>query len=387
MLSISGEPMNNTSEAANITEASARMSDVPSHILALILRDHLGDPTAVITDCVSTLFPHQGTNDSTTFWRVTLSWTVAKPSPGPHTATWIMKHWQAGGARDRTLGINQPREGLAWEQGWLRPAALPAGLVVPMIGAWRSPDNTEAWLAMVDVSPELSAYARLSLSAAQAVERAQTILTRLAHFHARWEQPAGQAELQTCSWLRCPEQYLWEMAPTYAHALGRPPVAHLPQGITGPLMWEGLSADLNAFLEGRPVAEQRLWEQLLIDRQALVDGLAPYPQTLLHNDLDDRNIGLRWSDDVAATHSPTPDSPDLILIDWEWMGVGPAALDVARMVAFLPIMITPGASIPEVVWSDAFADHYFAHYRAAGGRCDDATAWRRSYGLARLRKG
>ena len=92
--------------------------------------------------------PHQGTNDSTTFFRVTFCWVLSNPSIGSHTTTWILKHWEAGGVRDSTLGITQPREVLAWEQGWLRPTALPAGMVVPIIGARRSPDNTEAWLAL-----------------------------------------------------------------------------------------------------------------------------------------------------------------------------------------------------------------------------------------------
>jgi hypothetical protein len=285
------------------------------------------------------------------------------------------------------LGITQPREVLAWEQGWLRPAALPAGMVVPMIGARRSPDNTEAWLAMADVSTELAAYSRLRLSGEHVISRAQTILAQLAQFHAVWEQPERQAELQACPWLWRPEMYLWDMAPTYALALGRSPVPHVPPAAGGQPVWDELSADLEAFLEARPADERRLWEHLMIDRHALVEALTSYPQTLLHNDLDDRNIGLRWSGGDAVMESPALDPSDVVLIDWEWIARGPAAIDVAKIVQFLPIMIAPGVPIPKTVWTDECADDYFEHYRAAGGRCVDVAAWRRSYGLALVAQG
>jgi hypothetical protein len=360
---------------ATIDQHIETSTDIPIDILESLLREHVVDETAVITTCDIAPFANQGTNDSSTFYRVTLSWTLANPSTEAST-TWIIKHWKAGGVRDVGLGITQPLDMLAWEQGWLRRDALPRGIVVPFIGTRRSPDHTQTWLAMADVSAELSTYSRMSLTADQAIRRTRIILARLARLHALWERPEQQAKLQACSWLRRPDRYLWDMAATYANALGRTPVAS--PGASAPPVWEGLSADLDAFLDARPADEQRLWEYLLIDRSALVEGLVDYPQTLLHNDLDDRNIGLRGLDS---------DAPDLVLIDWEWIGVGPAAIDVANIVLRVPIMIAPGAPLPEIIWGDEFADDYFARYRAAGGRCVDAAAWRRAYGLAVVAQG
>jgi hypothetical protein len=365
----------------------SRTTGVPIDVLEALLRDHLADQTAVITESASAPLSHQGTNDSTSFVRVSFCWALSDSPMKSHTASWIIKHWKAGGVRDSSLGIIQPREALAWEHGWLRHTALPAGMIVPFIGARRSPDNTEAWLAMADVSTELSAYQRLSLSGEQVINQAQTILARLAQFHAMWEQPQRQTELQASRWLRRPEMYLWDMAPTYAQALAREPVAHPPLGVSAPPVWDGLSADLEAFLGDRSVGERQVWEHLLVDRRALVDGLAAYPSTLLHNDLDDRNIGLRWRSEASASEAPALDWPDLVLIDWEWIARGPAAIDVANVVQRAPIMIAPGARIPETMWADELADHYFAHYRAAGGRCADAAQWRRSFGLALVAQG
>jgi hypothetical protein len=221
---------------ATIAQDTAVSIGVPLDILEAILRDHLDDQSARITECVSTPFLHQGTNDSSRFFRVTFSWRVSFPGRAEHPTTWIIKHWRAGGVRDSMLGIRQPREVLAWKRGLLRPTSLPDGIVVPIIGAWRSEDKTEAWLAMADVSAELSAYPRMALSGDQVLSRARAILARLAHFHAAWEQPERQAELQTCSWLQRPEKLLWEQAHTYARALGRPPAAHMPQADRRPGM-------------------------------------------------------------------------------------------------------------------------------------------------------
>jgi hypothetical protein len=256
---------------------------------------------------------------------------------------------------------------------------MPAGVIVPIIGGHRAPDGSEAWLVMADVSADLAAYPRLGLTGAAATARARQILARLARFHAYWEQPDQQARLRAQAWLGHTETPLWDPARTDALATGGAPVDPRPLGDDGPPPPADLSADLAAFLDQRPADERSWWSARLVDRQPLVDALAGLPTTLIHNDLDDRNIGLRWFD-----HDPLP---ALVLIDWEWMTIGPAALDVAKLVGMLPAIIAPGAPVPEIVWTDALADEYFAQYRAAGGRVIDSVAWRRAYGLARIAHG
>jgi hypothetical protein len=360
--------------------------DVPIDVLEALLRDHLTDPSAMIRASRITPCVQQGTNDSISFFQATFSWASAKASTDPHITTWILKHWNAGGARDSGLEIVQPREVLAWERGWLRPDALPDGIVVPFTGAWRSPDNTESWLAMADVSDALSMYPPMSLPDGEVIRRTRAILEWLACFHALWEQPTRQAEVAACPWLRRLDSCLWEMAPTYTHALKRPLSPHVPPAVHTPPVWDGLHADLEAFFEARPASEQQLWIELMTDRKILVDGLADYPQTLLHNDLDDRNIGLHAASGALA-EATLYALPDLVLIDWEWIGRGPAAHDVANVIQRAPVMLTPGTPIPEVIWTDSFANHYFASYTATGGDCGDALMWRRAVGLALIALG
>jgi thiamine kinase-like enzyme len=347
--------------STSITQPFAPQIDMPNDLLESLLREHLADPTAVVIDSTSVPFPHQGTNDSTTLFQVTFTWAGSGAARSPNPMTWIVKHWRAGGSRDEMLSIRHSREVLAWERGWLRPAALPPGLIVPFVGARCSPDHTESWLAMRDVSTELAAYTRLTLSGEQAMSRAQTILARLAHVHALWEQPERQAELQAANWRWRPDLDLWAMAPA-------PPEA-------------GDSADLEAFLAARPAEERRLWERLLINREAVVAGLIDAPHTLIHNDLDDRNLGLHWPDGGAT------DSPAVVLIDWEWLALGPAVIDVAKIIQMVPILVTPGAPIPASVWGDELAQAYFAHYQAAGGQWAHVAGWRRTYGLAIVAQG
>lgn len=354
------------------------ISLVPIEALEAIVRDHLADQSAIITAVTNEPLLQEGTNDSTRFFRATVSWEGARSG----TATWIVKHWRAGGQRDGRMGIEQSREVLAWERGWLRPHRLPYGMVVPFVGAYRSPDGSEAWLAMFDVWRALSVYTRMSLPNQHAISRTRTILARLAQFHALWEQPEHQAELHASSWLGHSEAHLNGMSATYAQALGRDPAPHVPRHAYNPPPWDDLRAELDAFLQAQPAAERQLWEDAMIDRSAIMEGLADYPQTLLHNDLDDRNIGLRR----ANGHSLT-DRDALVLIDWEWIARGAAAIDVASLIQRLPVMVMPGLPIDAEIWSDALADFYFARYKDAGGRCRDANDWRRSFGLAMIAQG
>jgi hypothetical protein len=345
-------------------------------VLESILRDHLADPAAVVTLCEGAPFDHHGTNDSTAFFKVRLAWASPRRSGGPGRATWIVKRWRAGGERDRAAGIVQPREVLAWERGLLRPGTQPEGVVVPFVGARRSADGAEAWLAMAEVSTELGAYPRLGLTGDQALGRVRQILARLASFHAWWERADRQVRLAAHPWLGRPGPHLGATAPVYARALGRAVATNPPA--EGEPASEEMKADLIAYLEARPADERGLWESLLIDRRGLFDALASYPPTLLHNDLDDRNIGLRWPTGSSA------DAAELVLIDWEWLALGPAAIDAAKVVHMLPVTMQPGTAMPPSIWTDDLADHYFGHYRAAGGLCVEPGAWRRSFWLARI---
>jgi aminoglycoside phosphotransferase (APT) family kinase protein len=105
----------------------------------------------------------------------------------------------------------------------------------------------------------------------------------------------------------------------------------------------------------------------------LVSRFSGVPSTLTHGDLDDRNIGLSWDSNAEG---------ELVLIDWERLGRGPAAMDVAKLLILMPMLCEPGKPYPEVYWSDELPDFYYESYHQAGGKKMDIATWRRSYDLA-----
>jgi hypothetical protein len=231
-----------------------------------------------------------------------------------------------------------------------------------------------AWVAMRDVSSELASYSRgQPLPPDVALERARLILDRLAHFHAWWERPDRQEKLAECDWLLAWEDKVWANATTWARVLGREPVGG--RG-TGSLMTEARRAGIDAFLKAMAPEDRRLWERLMCDRRPLLAALHDVPHTLIHGDPDDRNIGLRWVDGDHAA--------ELVLIDWETTGSGPAAFDAAYVVFNLPFVCDASKPCPEACYSDELPEHYFDRYVAAGGTRLGRDVWHRSFGVAGL---
>ena len=75
---------------------------------------------------------------------------------------------------------------------------------------------------------------------------------------------------------------------------------------------------------------------------------------------------------------------DLVLIDWEVMGIGPAAFDAAYIVWWLPMVCDPSKPSPDFCWSEELPDYYFSCYVAAGGKALGYEAFIRQFRLAGL---
>lgn len=268
---------------------------------------------------------------------------------------------------------------------------MPAGVSTPIVGAWRDPGGWGAWIAMEDVSPALDRYSRAArLSPAEAVARAQLVLDRMARLHAWWERPAARARLEACRWLVPTERFLWCEVASYAAALGRAPAAEAAAEAAGGAPTDDLRADLTAFLDWLPARDRALFTELLCHREPLAAALGAFPRTLLHGDLDDRNVGLHLPGDPAGAggavdaEREAETEAELLLIDWEWMGFGTPALDVAHLWAAFPAVCDPSQPLPSAVFSDELPTFYFERYRAYGGALLDARAWRQACALAYL---
>ena len=88
--------------------------------------------------------------------------------------------------------------------------------------------------------------------------------------------------------------------------------------------------------------------------------------------------------DRASAARTAEGTPEIVLIDWEWIGRGPPALDFARVWGTFAAVCAPGAPPPAVLSSSELPDYYFERYAAAGGQLTDRETWRRSYPLAAL---
>jgi hypothetical protein len=294
--------------------ATTTSETIPAEFIQAVLREHLADPSARLTDLHAQPIPSDGFSGNR-LYRVRLAWTRESPTDGPDSATWVLKRWLPGGHSERQLGVTRPLEAIAWMEGILRPMALPRGVVVPILSTRVDPREPAAWIVMEDVSAALREYSRdRQLPPAEVPRRAKQILDGLARLHTRWERPDHQTALRAAGWLVPFERFLWCEAASYAALLGRPALPGLAPG--SPLTAE-YRADVQACLGWLPSGDRKVWEELLCRRESLVDALRTVPCTLLHGDADDRNIGLRWPPGSASSGRGSDGSPALVLIDWE----------------------------------------------------------------------
>jgi hypothetical protein len=353
------------------------MTHVPTGTVEAMLREYLADPSATIIDLQSEPIVSDGYSGNELL-RLRLAWTSRHATDTPRTAAWVLKRWLPGGDAEHLLGIDRPLEALSWQAGLIRPDALPAGVVTPMVAARLDPDGRAAWIAMEDVSPELARYSREApLPSAEALARIRQILDRLARFHTWWERPDRQATLRRCPWLVSMERFLWCDAVSCATALGRAPARGIAPGRA---VTDEYRANINAVLAWMPAHDRPLFERLFCDRAPLVSALAVLPRTLIHGDIGDRNVGLRQRPAASASD----DGSDLVLIDWEWIGYGTPALDVVRLCASFPGLIDPAEPFPDAAFTDELPSYYFERYRAYGGILTDVRTWQRAYALTML---
>jgi hypothetical protein len=110
------------------------MTNVLTETVEAMLRKHLADPSAHITDLEAEPIVSDGYSGNE-LQRLRLACTSARATGAPHTATWVLKRWLPGGHAEHLLGIRRPLEALSWQVGLIRPHALPA--VRSRLGAGR----------------------------------------------------------------------------------------------------------------------------------------------------------------------------------------------------------------------------------------------------------
>lgn len=264
-----------------------------------------------------------GTGQMSLSFRVTLDWAggegpptiVAKcPSPDPGTR-----------AIATALGS------YALELGWYRELAQDIGVACPRcLHLEASDDGTEFTLLMSDLAPARQGDQLVGASIAQ-IEAA---LTQAARLHAPYW---GHARIKDIAWLQ-----------------PRPQVDSMIRQMLAPL-----------YAKFRERYAQRLAPEILELGDALVShadayfGAAPLARTLQHRDFRIDNILF------------SPDDAEAFVVDWQTLGIGAGAADVAYLI---------GTSIADSALrakeEERLVRHYVEALRALGVNADVESTWR-----------
>ncbi|MBM3214710.1 hypothetical protein FJZ36_07330 [Candidatus Poribacteria bacterium] len=341
---------------------------VPTELLERALCALFASESPRLLDSDDGSIQHDGISASLS--RAVVRWRSGDSS-ADRTTEFIVKRWRRGGNTENWIRITKPLEALGWQAGLLRREAMPQGIVAPILAAWSDNSATEAWVVMEDISATLNEFrmprqwmpdevASPAYTLDETWRRTAYVLDGVARLHVAWEGPERRPLLDSCDFLTPHRVAMEGLLPSYRWAFGLD-----REWTRTPNPPEWLRANANAFLERVSSGDRGIWAELICDRSPFVDALVSEPVTLLHGDLDFRNVGLRWEDDGASVS----------LIDWECLGVGSLVLDATKA-CYHALPISQGA------WIDRVKERYFQAYVANGGKAYSHDAYDRAFEIA-----
>jgi len=283
----------------------------------------------------------------------------------------VIKRWVPGGPTVVDMGIDPlPRESLAFAADIFGHDSMPQGVDAPFVAALDDPESNHHWLVLRDVSAELTAF-RSPSDLSEIHRRYSVALDLLALMHATWEKLDLQARLKKLSWL-VPDSAHLSRGESVARQVEGLPVSQSRlaelETIKDWVQGARIRPAREAFYETLSDSDATMWKRHECDRSALIAAFAEFPTTLVHGDFWPLNIGLRVVDGEET----------VILIDWENIGNGCGALDVAKL-------LSVGAALEHADFdNEGLATYYFDRYVAHGGTLFDFTAWKRAYELAEV---
>ena len=327
-------------------------------MLQQIIQDHLNDDGANLTAINAEPMENNG-NGGNDFFKTEVAW---KSKGKESSSNWVIKQWHRGSPTAEAMNISLPLEVMAWDHDLVRKDGLPEGIEAPYVGVATNEDKSMAWMVMEDISKELNAF-NFPESTEKWLADAKYIFDRIACFHVHWEHPKRINELKKHTWLATQEAQLQMFASYYQQQLGQiPRIANeFPDEV-----YNRFRAATLAFIDWLPESDRGLWEEHICNRVSIIKAVSGLPQTLVHGDLDRRNIGLRLQGEKTT----------LLLIDWEFIGLAWPGLDIIRLVNAVENV---GASPKD---SQSLSDHYFESYLTHGGTRMDIDTWNRARDLA-----
>jgi hypothetical protein len=307
-----------------MAEEAGALSGVNTAMLEPMVRDLLGEPTAVVAEEWSYRPLGGGASDGLGLYRVTGS---ARVGAASYPWSLVVKMSAAAGGADPGAWDYPAREGLAYGSGLLD--ALPGGLAAPSCLAVETQPDGTSWLwlkAITDAHPgpwplERYAWVARHLGRFNGAYLAgvpfpdQSWLSQ--GFLRSWIEPAGPAvaELERLAGPGSPPS-LWQLYP--------PPVID---------------------------ELRRLWEE----RERFLTALDRLPQTFCHHDAFRRNLLVRRG----------PEGEELVALDWTQTGHGAVGQELAQLVVASLIFFETMGIAPRDLDAVCFAG-YVAGLREAG---------------------
>lgn len=273
----------------------------------------------------------------------------------PVERTFVLKRWTPASPHSQFFGLTESYEAVAHRTGLF--AALPASIHAPIVASSSDADGGGSWLLMQDVSAELDQYGRPNqFPFAEVKQKVSIVLDRLAQMHVHFERSNYLVETLKQSRYNDCATHMSTRAAAYRHALGKGATGEV---VNGEAIDDAFVTQLRAYLDWLSPELRPMWERVLMDRSDLIAAANALPHTLLHGDLDDRNIGM--SVDVG------PDDATLMLIDWEWICTGPGAFDAAKPIHQLLASCTEQPELLDTyfemlpLWGEEYAEAYQRH--------------------------
>lgn len=231
-----------------------------------------------------------------------------------HQSRLILKRWRPDGATAALMGHTVPTESLVRISRLF--ARMSEDIFVPIVGSY--PDKSGGvWIVMDDVTTELGTTKHIATD-----DGTKPLLNLLAKALAKWSTMFELADLDELPWLLPQERRLWCNASLYRIALDLEPISHAPSDKgqrhflkNNPSMSKRLQESAKVFISALPKKYREFWRHHMVDRSELQNRFADFPRSLIHGDVVPDNIGL------------CHDREKLVMIDWEWLGVGTPAFD------------------------------------------------------------
>lgn len=295
----------------------------------------------------------------------------------------VAKRWAPFEWLKELSGLNRWAELLLHEESDLERIASASAVRVPYIGSCRTEEGD--WILMEDVSEQLQTWRNATEDepryfwrpTAASLDLYAGLVDRIAHMHAIVDQSrerllperiVGELKSQERC-VRGAEKLLQEWfgdSGVVGTSTGAPEVP-TEQGATPWTSRTTIAVDRRMhfvdFLDRLSANDRSLWLQNMMNRDSLAAIARRLPRTLIHGDLNRRNIGI----DVVRSDR------EYVLIDWEAAAYANHAFDLAGVV---------GGKVFSAEERGMLERHYLDRYRHHGGVALDDATWRQSVDLA-----